>query len=157
MLSSYGFTDTVLFYFTKKRRRYSFIKMIALHRIFQRKSKTLVPITIPVNITRTQPCSFRRLFSPIKSVSERRAYRYIEILASIKTAILWSHLSVIGFETRIRIWNISDIANKKNICATQWSLKNIMRRLVITHLIRVRGFQYLPAKVSVFNPSMHTP
>jgi hypothetical protein len=43
------------------------------------------------------------------------------------------------------------------ICTTQWSLKKIMIRFVIAHLIKVRGFQYLPAKVSVFNPSMLEP
>ena len=109
-------------------------------------------MTIPVSMAKTQPNSILGVVSPVKSVRDSKPYRYIETLASIAKAIQRSHVSVIGFERISRIWNIAEATNNMKICKTQWSLENIMTRLVTAHLIKVRGFQYRPAKESVFNP-----
>ena len=61
-------------------------------------------------------------------------------------------MSVIGRALTKTIWKKTEVAKRRKICATQKSLRKTMAKFVRAHLIRVRGFQYLPKKVSVLSP-----
>ena len=81
----------------------------------------------------------------------------METLISIIKVILWSHLSVIGFEMTIMTWNITETTNKMKIWPTQCWFKNTITIIVIAHRIKLRGFQYLPTIEFELSPSMIAP